>query len=194
MDPAPLRRVVNLLPARASEEFQWVLDALAGKLSIGGTTNVREGDVHQGEVVLAANRCEGDLRGGLVRAVNVFHGDILAGSLKACNLLVGAIKGGKVEAANVILGDLLHGSLRGVNVMVGNVKGGSAHSLNAVIGNVYDGSVSGVHVLAGNVYGGVVETALLMGEIKGGRVRAEVHLGRRTHRGEASRDAGRPLT
>ena len=124
MDEAPVRRVVDRLPARVSEEFDWVLETLAGKLSLGGPTDVYAGDVRQGEVILAANRCQGDLRGGLVRAVNVFYGDILAGSLKACNLLLGAIKGGKVEAANLIVGDLLQGSVRGVNIMVGNVKGG----------------------------------------------------------------------
>ena len=117
--------------------------------------------------------------GRSVSGVGVCLADLLDGTAQAGNCFRGAVRGGTLRAWNVVIGDVHAGEVTAVNLLLGAVRGGHLRAVNAVIGDVHGGDLSAIGLVVGNVHGGTLRGGVLIGDVLGGDVTVQHHIGER---------------
>ena len=79
------------LPRPLKQELDQIHEVLRKGEPVWTPAARHEGNL-EGEWLAAVRHCEGDLHRGAARLVNLFKGDILGGSLRGCNVVVGDLE------------------------------------------------------------------------------------------------------
>jgi hypothetical protein len=117
--------------------------------------------------------------GRSVSGVGVCLADLLDGTAQAGNCFRGAVRGGTLRAWNVVIGEVHGGEVVAVNLLLGAVRGGHLRAVNALIGDVHGGDLGAIGLVVGNVHGGTLRAGVLIGDVLGGDVVVQQHLGER---------------